>query len=294
MKNVLALIATLLLLGGCSEESITPSYKPETFQEAHNNGEFELSLSVEDVEVDEFGGEIGDVPVVGSVFQRLAGMFADISIDDENGTEVVIEPTYFEFPELNQVDFDYIRGVDLKKVHLRVANDDIDGASLSFIKRIEVYLNVDPEIPETENDETDGSTTGGTVRPSNENEEEEEELIVKTDDTADLPWYDVKTFESTSNKNLETFESNNKDDEEETEDSFRDSILLLTYDKDRDSLGCLSKCLDMRVQPVDWRKILMKARSFSIETKLVVDSVPKAKIELGGDIKVRVVVDPGF
>lgn len=277
MKNTLALIVAILLFNSCSEESITPAYTPKTFQQESQRGDgaIQLSLNMEDLEVDEFGDEIGDVPVVGSVFQRLAGMFADISIDDENGTEVVIEPTYFEFPELGEVDFDYIKGVVLDKVHLRVANDDIDGASLSFIKRIEVYLNVDPELPEGE-DNGGGSSNGGVIRPSNEEEEEEVELPV---------------YKSVSNI---TSPSTVLKDDEETEDFSRDSILLLTYDKDRDTLGCLQKCLDMRVQPVDWRKILMKARSFSVETKLVVDSVPKAKLELGGEIKFSVIVDPGF
>lgn len=295
MKNCLTLITILLMFASCSEESITPSYQPKTFGEQQRNQlgseAIQLSLNMEDLEVDEFGGEIGDVPVVGSVFQRLAGMFADISIDDENGTEVVIEPTYFEFPELNEVDFDYIKGVALDKVHLRVANDDVDGASLSFIKRIEVYLNVDPELPETDEDDNSGSVGGGTIRPSSETEDEaeEEELIVKVVEESGLV-----VSKSVGNKDLGTMNSDKDEDEEEEEDSFRDSILLLTYDKDRDSLGCLSKCLDMRVQKVDWRKILMKARSFSIETKLVVDSVPKAKLELGGEIKFSVLVNPGF
>ncbi len=298
MKNRLALLSILLLILSCSEESIKPAFEPKTFQEQQRSQQgseaIQLSLNMEDLEVDEFGGEIGDVPVVGSVFQRLAGMFADISIDDENGTEVVIEPTYFEFPELEDVDFEYIKGVVLDKVHLRVANDDVDGASLSFIKRIEVYLNVDPELPEdsgdVDEDEDDdaGSVGGGTIRPSAEEDEEaeEEELIVKIIENA-------LHGDNNHQKDLAALNSN-KDDEEETEDSFRDSILLLTYDKDRDTLGCLSKCLDMRVQPVSWRKILMKARSFSIETKLVVDSVPKAKLELGGEIKFSVLVNPGF
>ncbi|MBK24981.1 MAG: hypothetical protein CME70_13370 [Halobacteriovorax sp.] len=292
MKNRLALLSLLFLILSCSEESIKPAFEPKTFQEQQRSQQgtdaIQLSLNMEDLEVDEFGGEIGDVPVVGSVFQRLAGMFADISIDDENGTEVVIEPTYFEFPELEEVDFEYIKGVVLDKVHLRVANDDVDGASLSFIKRIEVYLNVDPELPEESDETSEDEEESEEVEEETElpiEEPEEQELIVEIIENA--------LHGSNDHKDLGNLTSN-KEDEEETEDSFRDSILLLTYDKDRDTLGCLSKCLDMRVQKVNWRKILMKARSFSIETKLVVDSVPKAKLELGGEIKFSVLVNPGF
>ena len=293
MKKVVSALLFLTLVIGCSKESITPAFSPKTLQQQQTSQfgheAIQITLSMEDLEVDEFGGDIGDVPVVGSVFQRLAGMFADISIDDENGTEVVIDPTYFELAELEQIDFNYIKGVGLDKVHLRVANDDMDGASLSFIKRIEVYINVDPVIPdreETEDDQMNGN--GGTIRPSNDEENEVEELIVK-DDTEDLPWY-----HSSNTKAVERDEYVTKNKDEESGDLSSDSILALTYDKDRDTLGCFSKCLDMRVQPVNWRKILMKARSFSIEIKLVVDSVPKAKIELGGEIKFSVVVNPGF
>lgn len=289
MKTAVITLLFIGLISSCSKESITPAYNPKTLQEQQTsqfgNEAIQISLSIEDLEVDEFGGEIGDVPVVGSVFQRLAGMFADISIDDENGTEVVIEPTYFELAELAEIDFNYIKGVGLDKVHLRVGNDDIDGASLSFIKRIEVYINVDPVIPDRE--DTDEDETGsGTIRPTNE-EESEEEIIVK-DDTPELPWYHLESSKALTRTDFVT------KDNEENEDLSSDSILALTYDKDRDTLGCFSKCLDMRVQPVDWRKVLMKARSFSIEIKLVVDSVPKAKLELGGELKFSVIVNPGF
>jgi hypothetical protein len=303
MKKVYLSLLLLAFASGCSKESITPAYSPKTLQQQQTsqfgNESIQISLSMEDLEVDEFGGDIGDVPVVGSVFQRLAGMFADISIDDENGTEVVIDPTYFELAELEQIDFNYIKGVGLDKVHLRVANDDMDGASLSFIKRIEVYINVDPVIPDrddVEDIEEDGS---GTIRPSNEEDEEVyEELIVK-DDTEELPWYHLESTKSVSREDyvLQDYDQYYYKDyykEKKSDDLVSDSILALTYDKDRDTLGCFSKCLDMRVQPVDWRKILMKARSFSIEIKLVVDSVPKAKLELGGEIKFSVTVNAGF
>lgn len=288
MKKALTILLFLSLIVGCSKESITPAFSPKTLQQQQTSQfgheAIQIKLSIEDLEVDEFGGDIGDVPVVGSVFQRLAGMFADISIDDENGTEVVIEPTYFELAELEQIDFNYIKGVGLDKVHLRVGNDDVDGASLSFIKRIEVYINVDPVIPDREETE-DGS---GTIRPS-----DEEEIIVKKDeidDTEELPWYHLQSHKSVERDDYVT--KTNKD--ESSDDLSSDSILALTYDKDRDTLGCFSKCLDMRVQPVDWRKVLMKARSFSIEIKLVVDSVPKAKLELGGEIMFSVTINPGF
>jgi hypothetical protein len=290
MKKAFNILLFMTLIIGCSKESITPAFSPKTLQQQQTSQfgheAIQISLSIEDLEVDEFGGEIGDVPVVGSVFQRLAGMFADISIDDENGTEVVIEPTYFELAELEQIDFNYIKGVGLDKVHLRVGNDDIDGASLSFVKRIEVYINVDPIIPDREDTEEDEDGSG-TIRPSTE-DEDEEEIVVK-DDTEELPWYHLKNHKSVIRDEYIT-----KSNEEVSEDLSSDSILALTYDKDRDTLGCFSKCLDMRVQPVDWRKILMKARSFSIEIKLVVDSVPKAKLELGGEIKFSVTVNPGF
>jgi hypothetical protein len=292
MKKMFNIFLFMNLIFACSKESITPAFSPKTLQQQQTSQfgheAIQISLSIEDLEVDEFGGDIGDVPVVGSVFQRLAGMFADISIDDENGTEVVIDPTYFELAELEQIDFNYIKGVGLDKVHLRVGNDDIDGASLSFVKRIEVYINVDPVIPDREETEEteDGS---GTIRPSNEDVDEEEEEIIVKDDTEELPWYHLK-----NNKSVVTDEYVTKSNKEVSGDLSSDSILDLTYDKDRDTLGCFSKCLDMRVQPVDWRKILMKARSFSIEIKLVVDSVPKAKLELGGEIKFSVIINPGF
>lgn len=258
IKSILLII--LLSAFSCAKETIQPTWSPLTINQQRGNRPYSVSIPIEELDIDEFGSDIGDVPVVGGIFQQLATMFADIAIDDENGTEIEVEPTIFSFPELAQVDFDLVKNLQVDGVQLRVEESEKRSeATLSFIKRVEVYITfyrdvLDPsEVPGGPGN-ADGTGSGGN----------------DTDVAPPIP-----------------YPNDNKSNE---------SFLILSYDKetDEEALGCLTRCLDLTVHPVDWKGMLERNRTFKIETKLIVDSVPKIDMKLGGKVDVSVFLETGF
>lgn len=68
-----------------------------------------------------------------------------------------------------------------------------------------------------------------------------------------------------------------------------DAELVLSYDRTRESLHCLARCLDMTVHPIDFKALMdMRYTSYTIHLRLVIDGIPKGVIELETlfDIKV--------
>lgn len=151
MKKSTWAIFLALFLSACVQESITPAF--DTPKDPERS--FYVSVPISEITViDEFGQDIGDIPVVGGVFQELARMFANISIDNDNGSKVYLEPQHFRFTELDRVDFSIVTKLDLEKVMLVAQKKEEDFSenkeeaktkdpSLKFIKRLEVYVSHD-------------------------------------------------------------------------------------------------------------------------------------------------------
>lgn len=70
--------------------------------------------------------------------------------------------------------------------------------------------------------------------------------------------------------------------------------LILSYDRDIDSLRCLTRCMDLRVGQADWKALLESGRRFVLRTRVVVDSMPASDMKIGGRVVVRGKIDPGF
>lgn len=154
MKKSTWAIFLALFLVSCVQETITPAFDAPKDPERS----FYVSVPISEITViDEFGQDIGDIPIVGGVFQELARMFANISIDNENGSKIYLEPQHFRFMELNRVDFAIVTKLNLDKVMLlakkkdpELVDLDIDNKvkepSLKFIKRLAVYVSHDLEM----------------------------------------------------------------------------------------------------------------------------------------------------
>lgn len=247
-SNFLAYLLLGLSIVGCVQEKITPAF--EAAKDPKRS--FYVSVPISEITViDQFGQDIGDIPVVGGIFQELARMFANISIDNDNGSQVYVEPSLFRFQELNRVDFSIVTKLNLEKVLLKASLRDPDlnfvleegektkEPSLKFIKRLEVYVS-----------------------------------------------HDVEHFEEMKKK----FKS------KEMPLPLKNSTLLLSYDKKQspNSLGCDSKCIDLKISDVDWKALLDKERDFIVQTVLIVDAVPESNMKLGGTVNFSLGIDLGF
>ncbi|MCP4915247.1 MAG: hypothetical protein GY909_19155 [Oligoflexia bacterium] len=250
----LLLLLNVAMVGCAQKDEIDPAFGVVPLNKQFEGKVINVSIPIVDgVSVDEFGTDFEDIPEVGGIFQELAGMFADITIDEENGTDVPIDPYVFYFPELDQVeDFSIIRELFIKQVSLKIAEaQDLEEASLAFIKKLEVYLSFnDPS-------EFDYSQTGNQkVRKLNK-------------ETGEMEEQDVYVAPG---------------------------VLLLSYDseKDQDRLGCIERCLELKPHKVDWVSILKKHRTFVIHTRLVVNSVPRSGMKIGGKVDVGLGINIGF
>lgn len=235
MKKLVMFILFVGLFTGCAKEHISPMAEARSFNEQRGHQPMTASFSIDNQEIDRFGDEIGDVPVVGGVFQEIARAYADIQLDEDSGAEVPIEPYLITLPELDDVDLSVVSSLGIESVRLHISDEITDDrASLDFIKAIEVTVSYDKEIIDR------------------------------------LPVPDAGV-------------------EDPLNSHFRQSVVALSYNKDTDeeSLGCLKRCIDLKINNINWKKILEQNRTFIVNIKLVVGQVPPdMALKFGGEVKV--------
>ena len=132
----------LTVLPSCGvKESIEPAYEAVSIDTQLEAKPIEVSLALEDLEIEEFGTEFSAVDQLGPVFQELAGHLANIAIAEENGQMVDIEPIIYYAYELDQIDdWSYFKKMGLKKIKLNIQKaDDPEVATLDFIEEINIY-----------------------------------------------------------------------------------------------------------------------------------------------------------
>ncbi len=143
-KMKLATIVTLLvLISACGQEQIIPAY------ESQNPGIKDLSfkINLKTLEVDEVNPAnsvpiVPKVPIIGGIFKKLGSMLVDLKVI--NGTQINLEPIYYEFYELDSVDFEVINNIKLNGINLSTLSSGKE--NLDFIKEIKIYL----ELPDNE------------------------------------------------------------------------------------------------------------------------------------------------
>lgn len=308
MRKLIVFLTLSTLFYSCAKESIEPAFAPQTFKQQRGDAPIVIDYPIRNLEVDRVGNDIGDVPVVGGVFQRLAEVLADISIEADSGVdgmEVPIEPQVFNVAELDEVDFDYIETVALHAVKLRVAetledaplDEETDESirGLNFINKIQVIMQLD-QVPDNPNEvdrvNDDRNDRNVVVEPDNGDETDGEDVLdiysgtrIQNDNNED----DVTVL-----RDVDTTDADRvREDENNTPQSEND-ILVLSYDKKKDRGAYSGDCIDMKVHNHDWKKILQLNRKFTIKVKLFIETVPKESLKLDGHIRFSVGVNPGF
>lgn len=220
------------------KESLTPLVAPAPLA----GTELEVVVPISSIDIPNMTEQVNSVSLIGPIFGNIASSLADLTLHEDNGKEVPVDPVVFEFPVLEGADLSAIRELSLKAIKLQAManNEEI---SLHFFRRIEVYLEAKPEVLGHEN-----------VTP--------EEAIAFTNP-----------------------ESENKQVK---------GILVLSYDRDIQTLRCLTRCLDLHVNHSDWKSILTVGRRFVLRTRVVVDSIPSTDMKIGGRVVVSGKIDPGF
>lgn len=225
------LILFVLLIGCGAKESIEPTWQPTPIDEQLKQKPLQVSIPIEDLEVEEFGTDFGEIEELGPLFRELAGVFANVALDEEGGQQYEIDPVIYFAPELDQVeDWSILDNLNIKNISLVIADaEDYELANFDFIRELRVYL----------------------------------DFVLPADGQMDRQG---------------------------------GGILVASYDSelDRESLGCLGRCLDLKISDVKWKEIVKSQRTFVIYTELVVDSVPQTKMKIGGSLGLSVGLQLGL
>jgi Fe-S-cluster formation regulator IscX/YfhJ len=290
MIKVIAFLLFSIFFFSCSKENIDPAFAPQNYVQR-----VVIDYPIRNVEVDRVGNDIGDVPVVGGVFQRLAEALADITIETDSGVdgmEVPIEPQVFNLTELNEVDFSYVDSVNLHSVRLRVAEalddlstDENEGPKgLNFVNKIQVIMELD-SIPDNINEVAYGNESNSIAIPNDTDDTISENLVDIYADHLDQ----IDEISDTDSRGEDQLnERDNQTLQKESE------ILVLSYDKKLARDSCSGDCIDMKVHNHNWKAILQTNRKFKIKVKLFIETVPKESLRLDGNIRFSFVVNAGF
>ncbi len=151
--------AILGLLSCGTKESIEPTFAPISIDEQLEARPVEVSLDINDFDIEEFGTDFAQVAELGPLFQELAGHLANIAIAEENGQMVDIEPIIYYANELDQIeDWSYFSRLGIKKINLNIQDsEDLELASLDFIEEVKIYVDFkEPDIGQIERKEGQG------------------------------------------------------------------------------------------------------------------------------------------
>jgi hypothetical protein len=265
-KKLILFILLQMLILSCTKEEITPAFGIEKITD--QIGDVSLSYDV-DEEVDGFGGEFDDVggDDVGSVLRRLATSFADIELRENGGAYVEIEPQVFEFPELKDIDFTYIKEVEFTTVE------------------VELIESTPPIADEVEAVAKDSTETDG--------EATEVPAEVSLDFVNELEIYLIV---DSLPGNIPTAMPTYQDDEEpSTIYTGKKSTLLFSFSKEeKTEIECEKKCINLKIDQSKIKDILQNNTKFIIDIRLKVGAVPKNNLKLKTKFDFKIKFDPGF
>lgn len=138
---------TLLALFGCSaKESIIPLVDPAPLA----GTELELVVPISSIDVPDMTEEVTSVSLIGPIFGNIAASLADLTLHEDDGMEVPVDPAVFEFPMLEEADTSALQELTVKAVKLS-AFANSEEISLHFFRRIEIYLEAKDKILGHEN-----------------------------------------------------------------------------------------------------------------------------------------------
>lgn len=245
--------AVFLLLFSLLMASCAPkqSIEPafEVLEDTSQEFHFRLTRS------DEFispTAEFEGIGPIGGIIRNLADAIADLLLEEED-EEIPLEPMTFYLPDLRDFNMAMVDAVQINRVFISLKDQSGPGrGSLGFIKEARLYLRPGFKLPPA-----DTGTLG-----------EEFER-----DPFDI--YDDFRLDEDIILGPEVPE---------------DADLILSYERDYSKLACGGRCLDMDIHPIDFLTLLSEGyTSYTVYLQLVIDAIPKDKLELESqfDISVR-------
>ncbi len=69
---------------------------------------------------------------------------------------------------------------------------------------------------------------------------------------------------------------------------------LVYFDKKEHPLECNGRCLNLRIEKVNWKEIMKNNPKVKLQPKIIINSVPKSTMALAGSVSFSIKFNPGF
>lgn len=145
--TILPLIWVLLAATSCGfKEEVVPLAAPAPLA----GTELEIVVPISSIEIPNLTEQVNSVSLIGPIFGNIASSLADLTLHEDDGKEVPVDPVVFEFAALEGANLNAIRELSVKAIKLNAManNEEI---SLHFFRKIEVYLEAKQELLGHEN-----------------------------------------------------------------------------------------------------------------------------------------------
>lgn len=148
MKKFGIVLLLLIFIFSCGKEKLTPLYDAKTINELKNNQPMYFSYQIDDTQIDEYAKNAGKFPIFGKLFQAIAVVLANSTINNEGGHELELGAIDVDLSLLADLDFNYLTWIKLNSLLIEIRNSKSKD-SLKFIDKIEIYakLNNSSSLP---------------------------------------------------------------------------------------------------------------------------------------------------
>lgn len=143
--RALLILLSFVFLASCGREKLTPLVSPITVNELRNDQPITFSYKTDDTKIDEFARGAKKFPIFGKLFQAIAFMVANSSINSKGGVDLEMEPMELDTNTMGEIDFNMIEWLSLNSLLLQVDNANKKD-NLEFIEKIEILVKLDNPI----------------------------------------------------------------------------------------------------------------------------------------------------
>lgn len=139
------LVFSLLLFTSCGKETLTPMVNPVTINELRNDQAINFSYKIDETQIDEYAKGTKKFPIFGKLFQAMAFVLANTTINSRGGQELALDPIDIDLNALGEIDFNFIDWISLDALLLQVENGKKKD-TLEFIEKIEISAYLEKPI----------------------------------------------------------------------------------------------------------------------------------------------------
>lgn len=139
------ILASVVILASCGREKLTPLVSPVTINELRNDQAINFSYKIDQTQIDEYARGTKKFPIFGRLFQAIAFVLANSTINSKGGMDLEVDPMELDLNSLGEINFQMIEWISLDSLLLQVDNAKKKD-SLEFIEKVEILAKLDNPI----------------------------------------------------------------------------------------------------------------------------------------------------